>query len=161
METTIWQEFPQDEVLLLGISNTNNSNIINNFVEENNLTYPILFDPGSPGGVQGGNTYQVYYLPNDGSPYPRDFIVDQEGVLQYANNEIDTEWMLYVLDELTGGNQGMQGDINGDGILNILDLVSLVNLVLSGNFEDFGDINGDEALNILDVVLLANLILNG
>tara|TARA_Y100001947_G_scaffold79510_1_gene67358 strand:- start:2370 stop:3134 length:765 start_codon:yes stop_codon:yes gene_type:complete len=103
METTIWQEFPQDEVLLLGISNTNNSNIINNFVEENNLTYPILFDPGSPGGVQGGNTYQVYYLPNDGSPYPRDFIVDQSGIIQYANNEIDTEWMLIVLNDLLSG----------------------------------------------------------
>ena len=58
-------------------------------------------------------------------------------------------------------NDDMQGDINGDGILNILDLVSLVNLILSGNFEDSGDVNGDEALNILDVVLLANLILGG
>ena len=61
METTIWQTYPQDEVLLFGISNTNNSNIIGNFVEENNLTYPILFDSGSPGGVQGGNVYNEYY----------------------------------------------------------------------------------------------------
>ena len=161
METTIWQAYQDEGVLMVGIINTSNQSQIDSFVEENSITFPILFDPGSSGGVQGGDTYDDYYMPNDGSPYPRDFIVDQEGVLQYANNEIDTEWMLYVLDELTGGNQGMQGDINGDGILNILDLVSLVNLVLSGNFEDFGDINGDEALNILDVVLLANLILNG
>jgi len=100
METTIWQTYPQDEVLLLGISNTNNSNIIGNFIEENNLTYPILFDPGSSGGVQGGDTYDIYYLPNDGSPYPRDFIVDQNGIIQYANNEIDMEWMIIVLDNL-------------------------------------------------------------
>ena len=116
METTIWQTYPQDEVLLFGISNTNNSNIIGNFVEENNLTYPILFDSGSPGGVQGGNVYNEYYLPNDGSPYPRDFIVDQNGILQYANNEIDTEWMLFVLDELTGNDcsDWISGDINHD-----------------------------------------------
>jgi len=99
METTIWQTYPQDEVIVVGIINTSNQNQINNFIEENSLTFPILFDPGSPGGVQGGDTYNDYYLPNDGSPYPRDFIVDQEGILQYANNEIDTEWMHFVLNE--------------------------------------------------------------
>jgi hypothetical protein len=55
----------------------------------------------------------------------------------------------------------IQGDINGDGILNILDIVSLVNLVLSNNYESSGDINGDGILNILDIVLLANFILGG
>ena len=110
METTIWQTYPQDEVIVVGIINTSNQNQINNFIEENSLTFPILFDPGSPGGVQGGDTYNDYYLPNDGSPYPRDFIVDQEGILQYANNEIDTEWMHYVLDECLSEPQLMCGD---------------------------------------------------
>jgi len=105
METTIWQTYPQDEVLLLGISNTNNSNIIDNFVEENNLSYPILYDPGSSGGVQGGDVYDEYYLPNDGSPYPRDFIINQNGIIQYANNEIDTEWMIIVIDNLLYGGE--------------------------------------------------------
>ena len=160
METTIWQTYQNDGVILLGIINTSNQNQINNFVEENSITFPILFDPGSQGGVQGGDTYDDYHMPNDGSPYPRDFIIDQYGILQYANNEIDTEWMLYVLDQLTGQNQGMLGDINGDGILNILDLVSLVNLILSGEYMDTGDLNEDGTLNILDVILLANLILD-
>ena len=161
METTIWQTYQNEGVIMLGIINTSNQNQINSFVEENSITFPILFDPGSSGGVQGGDTYDDYYMPNDGSPYPRDFIVDQEGIFQYANNEIDTEWMIYVLDELTGGNQGILGDINGDGIPNILDLVSLVNLILSGEYMDTGDLNEDGTLNILDVVLLANLILSG
>ena len=52
------------------------------------------------------------------------------------------------------------GDINDDGILNILDIVSLINLVLSDNFEEAGDINGDAMLNVLDIVLLVNLILD-
>ena len=146
---------------MLGIINTSNQSLIDGFIEENSITFPILFDPGSQGGVQGGDTYDDYYMPNDGSPYPRDFIIDQEGILQYANNEIDTEWMLYVLNDLTGGNQGILGDINGDGISNILDLVSLVNLILSGEHMNTGDLNGDGTLNILDVVFLANLILGG
>ena len=79
---------------------------------------------------------------------------------QSGNNANIARAQKYALDYFDD-NDDMQGDINGDGILNIFDLVSLVNLVLSGNFEDSGDINGDEALNILDVVLLANLILGG
>ena len=102
METVIWQEYQDDGLIFLGIINTSNQNLIDNFVEENNITFPILFDPGSPGGVQGGDTYDLYYLPNDGSPYPRDFIIDQNGIIQYANNEIDTEWMMFILNELLG-----------------------------------------------------------
>ena len=49
-ETTIWQTYPQDEVLVIGIT-ANNQNQIDNFVEENGITYPILFDPGGGGGV--------------------------------------------------------------------------------------------------------------
>lgn len=53
------------------------------------------------------------------------------------------------------------GDMNGDGTLNILDVVSLVNIILSGNEPNpLGDMNGDGAYNILDVVILANIILS-
>ena len=43
-------------------------------------------------------TYDDYYIPNQGSPYPRDFIVDETGILVYANNEMDTDYMIFVLD---------------------------------------------------------------
>ena len=71
-----------------------------------------------------------FYMPNDGSPYPRDFIIDQEGIIRYSNNEIDTEWMLYVLNDLINNNQILLGDLNLDNTLNILDIVSLVNEIL-------------------------------
>ena len=165
METTIWQAYQNDGVIMLGIINTSNQNQIINFVEENSISFPILFDPGSSGGVQGGDTYDDYYMPNDGSPYPRDFIVDQEGILQYANNEIDTEWMLYVLNELIGNNQGLQGDINLDGSVNILDVVIMVNFILNTQTPtalEFlaSDLNSDGILNVLDIVQLVNIILN-
>jgi hypothetical protein len=166
METTIWQEYQDDNIIMLGIINTSNQSLINGFIEENSITFPILFDPGSPGGVQGGNTYDDYYMPNDGSPYPRDFIVDQEGVLQYANNEIDTEWMIYVLDELTGGSsEGITGDVNNDGLINILDIIQTVNIILGANLNptDYelwaADLNQDDNIDILDIVLSVNTIL--
>ncbi len=93
METALWLNFDQEMVQMVGISNTNNQNIISNFVSENSLTFPILYDSGSPGGVQGGDTYDLYYMPNDGSPYPRDFIIDQNGGIDYANNELDNDWL--------------------------------------------------------------------
>ena len=165
METAIWQNFNQSEVLFLGISNTNNQDIINNFIEENSLTYPILFDPGSPGGVQGGDTYDLYYMPNDGSPYPRDFIINQDGIIAYANNEIDTEWMLSVINDLLFSDNGLPGDINEDSIVNILDIVSMLNYILGVDAPtdtqfNSSDMNQDGLLNVLDVVLLVNIILN-
>ena len=165
METAIWQNFDQNEILFVGISNTNNQNIINNFVEENSLSFPILFDPGSSGGVQGGDTYDMYYMPNDGSPYPRDFIIDQEGIIAYANNEIDTAWMISVIYDLTMTNNGILGDINQDGIINVLDVVTLINFILSTDIptEDeswASDLNQDSIINVLDVVLIINIILN-
>jgi len=166
METAIWQSFNHNDVVVVGISNTNNQNVINNFVAENSLSFPILFDPGSSGGVQGGNTYDLYYMPNDGSPYPRDFVINQEGIISYANNEIDTAWMLSVIYDLLSNNEDMLlGDVNSDGLINVLDVVNIINFILSINIpvgDQFvlSDINQDDVINVLDVVLIVNIILN-
>ena len=165
METAIWLNFNQSEVLLVGISNTNNQNMISNFVEENSLTYPILFDPGSSGGVQGGDTYDLYYMPNDGSPYPRDFVIDQNGIIAYANNEIDTAWMLSVIYELLASDSGLLGDVNQDGFIDVLDVINVLNYIIGTLIPtdiqfNLSDVNQDNMLNILDVVLIVNIILN-
>ena len=93
--------------MLVGITSVNQSQI-DQFIEDTGITYPILQDEstggggGGPGGF-GGVTYDDYYIPNQGSPYPRDFIVDETGILVYANNEMDTDYMIYVIDELLDG----------------------------------------------------------
>jgi len=59
------------------------------------------------------------------------------------------------------GSDFIQGDLNDDGTVNILDVVLLVNIVLG--IEDFnpaGDMNTDGLINVLDVVILVNAILN-
>ena len=52
------------------------------------------------------------------------------------------------------------GDVNGDGSLNILDIVTLVNWILIDDYNNMGDMNSDGQLNILDIVQLVNLILS-
>jgi len=52
-----------------------------------------------------------------------------------------------------------ESDLNEDGIINILDVILLINLVLSNEYDLIADINSDNTLNILDIVLLVNIIL--
>ena len=58
------------------------------------------------------------------------------------------------------GDVALAGDLNDDGILNILDVVLMVNMALDGGYEDAADMNGDGVINILDIVTLINTILN-
>ena len=51
--------------------------------------------------------------------------------------------------------------MNGDGILNILDVIAIVNMVLGSAEPDLStaDLNGDGEVTILDIIQLLNLIL--
>jgi len=53
------------------------------------------------------------------------------------------------------------GDINGDEILNILDIVLMVNMILGVEYSLVADINGDGNLNILDIILMVNILVGG
>ena len=56
----------------------------------------------------------------------------------------------------------LQGDINDDGLVNVLDVVVLVSIILDQAGQDpAGDLNGDGLINVIDVVILVNIILGG
>jgi hypothetical protein len=93
---------------------------------------PVLVIPGQ------GTTDEMFFIPIEFIPY-------QEG-----------DENIYL-----GDDQSLIGDINGDGDLNVLDVVSLVGVILNGGNETAAcDVNGDSDINILDVVTLVNLILS-
>ena len=52
------------------------------------------------------------------------------------------------------------GDINGDNLINIQDIVLAVNLVLSSEYNNLADLNSDGTIDVLDIVQLVNIILN-
>ena len=56
-------------------------------------------------------------------------------------------------------NNNLFGDLNEDGVLNVLDVVIIVNLVLLDEYLNDADLNNDGLCNVLDVVQLVNLIL--
>ena len=54
----------------------------------------------------------------------------------------------------------MLGDINGDDSINIQDIVLIINLVLSIEYNPLADLNSDQIIDVLDIVELINIILN-
>ena len=87
-------------------------------------------------------------------------IHEQDTNILIANsnyNDIETENIIFTL-----SINDIIGDINNDGIINILDIVILAEHILNQTTEnlDGADINNDGNVNILDIVQLANIILN-
>jgi len=90
--------------------------------------------------VAGGNMFEVTY--------------DKEIVWEHTGSSNTFRAQKYGLDYLT-----LSGDINHDGIVNVIDIVMVVNYILDGLYNTEGDVNEDGVLNILDIVILTTLIL--
>ena len=59
-------------------------------------------------------------------------------------------------------NSAFLGDMNGDDVLNVSDIILLVNLVINNGFyNEVADLNEDNLIDVIDVVQLVNLILAG
>ena len=61
---------------------------------------------------------------------------------------------------------GSPGDVNDDGVINILDVVSIINFVLNNEEPtesqfSSSDVNDDGVINVLDVVIVVNIVLEG
>ena len=56
--------------------------------------------------------------------------------------------------------EGILGDSNNDGVINILDIVQTVGFILDGGYNSFSDVNNDGSINVLDIVQIVSIILN-
>jgi hypothetical protein len=66
-------------------------------------------------------------------------------------------------DNITGENcnyNNLAGDLNGDGSVNVIDIVALVNIILNDLDPQGADYNGDGTVNVIDVVALVHFVLN-
>ena len=53
------------------------------------------------------------------------------------------------------------GDVNSDGYLNIMDVVMIMDFILTEEYDMYSDMNQDGILNIMDIIELVNMILEG
>ena len=84
--------------------------------------------------------------------------------LSFIANSCDTNPNYIFSDMGDCPNNILYGDMNQDGLLNVLDIVNLVNDILNPDESTefqliIGDMNQDGLLNVLDIVNLVNLIL--
>ena len=66
----------------------------------------------------------------------------------------------FMVDVVCPGDEGIMGDLNDDGSLNVQDIIIMVNIILGVEESvDSADIDNDGIVNVLDVIQLMNLIL--
>ena len=58
------------------------------------------------------------------------------------------------------GGVSLEGDVNNDGAVSVLDIILVVNMVLGNDSNLSGDTNGDGNIDVLDVVNIVNIILD-
>ena len=57
-------------------------------------------------------------------------------------------------------NDYLLGDLNEDGIVNVLDAIDVVSLVLNGEYNEVVDMNYDDIVNVLDIIEIIYMIIN-
>ena len=87
----------------MGITTDANDDVLQ-FVIDHGLTFPILKDVS--------RIYNSYFLSGGISPYPRDYIIDQNGIFQYTNTEYDAIAMKLIVESLLDTTTGISE--NGD-----------------------------------------------
>jgi len=110
-----------------------------------NLSYNELTGEIPPEICNQGDSTPSLYNNNLCPPYPECLSEDDIG---YQNTS-----------ECVDCPDSIEGDIDGDGEVTILDIVLIVNCILSNDCGECSDLNDDGEVNILDIIQLVNIIL--
>ena len=87
-----------------------------------------------------------------------DLNMDSTPEIVVSNWEV--EGLRVIHNFLPVNDSGIQGDLNGDGMINIQDLIILVNMILANEYSTIADLNEDGVVNILDIIIYVNIILS-
>ena len=142
-----------ENIVIIAVGESNLTTFNNSFCGNSDL--PLVLDqyPNFPIRAQfapNGLHKQIVILDYDGSlldTYP-------------LNSGLNFSARSYITDVIAEHyQQAIVGDVNGDGTINVQDIILVVNMILSSDTSSSGDINADGVINVLDVVQLVNLIL--
>ncbi len=97
MQTAIWEEYQDEDFTMIAMNTAEGRNLVAELVDEYGLTMPV--------GLGNWSHYNLYGRNSGGfTPFPVDFIVDQEGVIRYRATEYDPALMTSVIENLLGIN---------------------------------------------------------
>ena len=135
-----------------------------NFLTWNGVMYSMTGDASFlvDDSAADVNPADITFLDLDGDGVPETPYNQNGGrmVMAFDATCIPVVTAISVLGELTSvGGDCDSGDSNGDGNVDVLDVVAIVSAILSGGTVDCGDVNGDGNLDVLDVVAIVGGIL--
>ena len=150
----------QDSLFSLG-SNKGSSRYINLPSEDRNFVlqtdYPEDINIFYLKAQQGSNV-DIESLSAQGNSFYFSTSPNSENVLLVNSNYNDNDSMELSF-SISSGHSDLDGDVNMDGTLDVLDVVNLVNQIFADEYDSSADINNDDQVDVLDVVVLVNLIL--
>ena len=142
-----------ENIVIIAVGQTNISAFNDNFCANSDL--PLVMDsyPSLPIREQFfpyGQAHELVILDYDGN-YIGNIDITYLGTAQ-------KNYIRDILEEYY--QQSYLGDVNDDSLVNIQDVIIVINLILSEEFDLIADVNSDNVVDILDVVQLVNIILN-
>ena len=142
-----------ENIVIIAVGQTNISSFNNNFCANSDL--PLVMDsfPALPIREQFlpyGLDHYLVILDYDGN------YIDHIDIYSLGNSEKNQ--IRSILEQYYA--QSILGDVNGDLVINVQDIVLAVNLVLAGEYSSAADLNSDNLTNVLDVVQIINIILS-
>ena len=160
-----------------------NMNVVNQTVQLGDTEIWEIFNMSMVAHPFHIHDVQFYILDRNGTPPPENERGRKDVVLvkqmetvrfiakfeDFANEEVPYMYHCHMLQHEDDGLMGqfivegeeeiLTGDVNGDELVNILDIITIANIVLDGQYDEAADINNDGSVNILDIVALVNIIL--
>ena len=144
-----------ENVVIIAVGQSNINNFNSNFCTNSDL--PLVMDefPSLPIREQ----FSPYGL------HKQIVILDQEGnfigsLILNSGLSVGAKSYIRNIIEENYQEESLLGDINGDTLINIQDIILLINIILNEQDNSLSDMNADGLINVLDVVLIVNIILN-
>ena len=97
---------------------------------------------------------------------PSYILIDHNMQIRYSGNNLTVGSTNYyiaeLLDEcgdLCNNELIVEGDINSDNLVNILDIMILIDFILDDIYDEQADFNNDGVINIIDILFLVDIII--
>ena len=104
--------------------------------------------------LQVGDSIRIWVAnTNSGKPNLASKIIDSAKGLYWDDSRLN-EGLLFVTDQY----DGVIGDVDNDGQVNISDVVKVINMIAAGEYSATADLNNDGQINITDIVKIINII---
>ena len=142
-----------ENIVIIAVGQTNISAFNSNFCANSDL--PLVMDVYPDLPIRElfypyGLDHYLVILDYDGN------YIDHINITNFGNAQ--KNYIRNILEEYY--EQSILGDVNGDEVINVQDIILIVNMILANNNDSSGDINADGIVNILDVVQIINIILD-